>query len=91
MKKRFICSLIHNGIVGGIIYVDNKFITYKTNKMTIDRKYKNISLPIDGICLFKWNLFLVSTFYMNNGEQYKFIIFNKWRFNKYYSKVKDIL
>ena len=44
MKKSFMCSLIcHNGIVGGGLYIENNAITYKTNKLTVDRKYIHLS------------------------------------------------
>ena len=84
-------SLIcHGGILGGGIYIDEESITYKTNKLTVDKKYKNLTLPLDEICelSWKWIVFPVATMRMTNGEQYKFIIFNKGRFNKYYTEVK---
>ena len=91
MKKSFMCSLIcHNGILGGGIYIENSAITYKTNKLTIDRKYKNLVLPIDEIreLSWKWIIFPIATLLMASGEEYKFIIFNKARFNKCYTVVK---
>lgn len=92
MKKSFICSLIcRNGILGGGIYLENNTITYKTNKLTVDRKYKNLVLPLDDILelSWKWIVFPIATFRMTNGEQYKFLIFNKRRFNKYYTQFKQ--
>ena len=92
MKKSFICSLCHNGILGGGIYIDDNAVTFKTNKLTVDKKYKNLVLPLDEICelSWKWIIFPIATFRMKNGEEYKFIIFNKGRFNKYYNEVKQI-
>ena len=89
MKKSFIGSLLcHNGIVGGAIYIDDASITYKTNKLTVDKKYKTLVLPLNEICglTWKWIVFPIATVRMKSGEQYKFIIFNKKRFNKYYTK-----
>ena len=83
-------SLIcHNGIVGGEIYIDDASITYKTNKLTVDKKYKNLVLPLNEICelTWKWIVFPIATMKMTRGERYKFIIFNKSRFNKYYTEV----
>ena len=40
MKKSFMCSLCHGGIIGGGLYLDDEKITYKTNKLTVDAKYK---------------------------------------------------
>jgi hypothetical protein len=92
MKKSFLCSLIcRGGILGGGIYIDEEAITYKTNKLTVDKKYKNLVLPLDRICelTWKWIVFPVASIRMTNGEKYKFMIFNKARFNKCYSELKD--
>lgn len=90
MRKTFICSLCHNGILGGALYLDEASVTYKTNKLTVDKAYRNLVLPHDQIAEFKWKwiVFPVATFRMKSGMEYKFIIFNKRRFNKYY-RLKD--
>ena len=45
MKKSFMCSLIcHNGIVGGALYLDENSVTYKTNKLTVDRAYRKLHI-----------------------------------------------
>lgn len=90
MKKSFICSLIcNNGILGGAIYIEDTTITYKTNKLTVERKYRNLVLPKNQISELKWKWFIfpVATFTMKNGEEYQFIIFNKSRFEKWYNFV----
>lgn len=86
MKNSFICSLCHNGILGGVLYLDENSVAYKTNKLTVDKSYRNLVLPLDEIAeiAWKWVVFPVATFRMKNGVEYKFIIFNKRRFNKYY-------
>ena len=86
--KSFICSLCHNGILGGGLYLDNTSLTYKTNKLTVDKKYRNLVLPLSEIkeINWKWIIFPVATVFMKNGETYKFIIFNKRRFNKWFSE-----
>lgn len=90
MKKMFICSLCHNGILGGALYLDDVGLTYKTNKLTVDKAYRNLVLPLDEICelSWRWIIFPIATFRMTGGKEYKFIIFNKKRFNKYYTEVK---
>ena len=90
MRKAFMCSLCHNGILGGGLYIDESSITYKTNKLTVDKKYRNLVLPLCEICDLSWKriVFPVATFRMTSGELYKFIIFNKRRFCKYYDEVK---
>ena len=92
MKKSFICSLIcHNGIVGGGLYIEDNAITYKTNKLTVDRKYRILVLLLNEIRDLTWKciVFPVATFHMTSGEKYKVIIFNKRRFKKYYAEVKQ--
>ena len=92
MKKTFMCSLIcHNGIVGGALYLDENSLTYKTNKLTVDRAYRNLVLPLNQIAelTWKWIVFPVATFHMASGEKYKVMIFNKRRFQKYYAEVRQ--
>ena len=86
MRQAFMCSLCRDGILGGGLYIDNQSIIYRTQKLTVNEKYKNLVLPLNKIRKFtwKWIIFPVATFYMKNGEEYKIIIFNKWRFDKYY-------
>lgn len=90
MKKSFMCSLCHKGILGGGLYVDEHDVTYKTNKLTVDKKYRNLVLPINEIeeIDWKWIIFPVATFYISNGEKYTIIIFNKPRFIKWYSEAR---
>ena len=92
MKKYFIVSLVKNGILGGGLCLDTEAVTYKTNKLTVDKKYRNLVLPIREIKEISWKqiVFPVASFLMASGEQYKFIIFNKRRFNKYYNEVKKL-
>ena len=91
MKKSFMCSIIcRNGILGGGVYIEDSAITYKTNKLTVDKKYRNLVLPLNEISelSWKWVLFPIATLHMTSGEKYKLIIFNKKRFSKYYAEVK---
>ena len=91
MKKSFVCSLCHNGIIGGVLYLDENSLTYKTNKLTVDRAYRNLVLPLNQIAelTWKWIVFPVATFHMTSGEKYKVMIFNKRRFQKYYAEVRQ--
>ena len=54
MKKSFICSLCHNGILGGALYLEENSVTYKTNKLTVDKAYRNLVLPLDEIAELTW-------------------------------------
>ena len=86
MRKAFVCSLCHRGILGGGLYLDRESLIYRTNKLTVDRKFRNLILPLSEIqsITWKWILFPVATFRMNSGDVYKFLIFNKSRFTRYY-------
>ena len=88
MRKAFMCSLCHNGILGGGLYLEPQSITYRTQKLTVDKKYRNLVLPMNNVQELTWKhiLFPVATFHMKNGEAYRFIIFNKGRFMRYYSE-----
>ena len=86
MKKTFICSLCYMGLLGGALYLDHKSLVYKTNKLTVDKKFRNLVMPLNEIkeITWEWIVFPIATIRMTSGEHYKFIIFNKGRFNKYY-------
>ena len=90
MKRSFTCSIIcQGGIIGGWISIDDKAVTYKTNKLTVDRKYRNLVLPLEGIRELSWG-WIIATVSMANGEQYKFLIFNKKGFNECFEEVKKL-
>jgi len=86
--KIFVCSLCHNGILGGGLCLDSQVLTYKTNKLTVDKKYRNLVLPLQEIkeISWKWIVFPIATVNMKNKETYKFIIFNKKRFKKWFQE-----
>ncbi|MBR6595702.1 MAG: hypothetical protein IKK72_03900 [Oscillospiraceae bacterium] len=88
MRKAFICSLCHNGILGGGLYLDCQTVTYVCQKLTVDKKYKKLVLPLNEIkkVSWKWIIFPIAIFHMNNGEEYKILIFNKWRFEKWFQE-----
>ena len=46
--KVFVCSLCHNGILGGCLYLDSQSLTYKTNKLTVDKKIQKFSFADAG-------------------------------------------
>ena len=91
MKKSFISSLCHKGILGGALYLDENSLTFKTNKLTVDREYRNLILPLNEICAidWKWIIFPIANVKMKSGKQYRLIIFNKGRFEKHFNKAKD--
>jgi hypothetical protein len=90
MKKSFVCSLCHNGILGGALYLDDNAITFKTNKLTVSYDYRNIVLPLSEIKNVEWKriIFPIATFYMACGKKYTLLIFNKKRFVKYFNQMR---
>ena len=86
MKSYFICSLCHNGLLGGGLIVDENTITYKTGKVTIENKYRNLVLNRNNIISITWKriIFPIVTFKMKNGEDFSFMVFNKSRFMRIY-------
>lgn len=86
--KSFVCSLCHNGILGGMLYLDGSSLTYKTGKLTVDSKYRNLVLPLSNIkeISWQWMILPVATVHTRIGEDYKFIIFNKPRFEKWFKE-----
>ena len=84
MKQYYVASLCREGILGGGIVADEDGITYKTGKVTVSPKLRNLEMKYSSIRDFskKWVLcFPVFTIAMNDGEIYRFIIFSPRRFN----------
>ena len=86
--KYLVCSLCHNGVLGGTFYLDSQSLSYKTNKLTVDKKYRSLVMPLHEIRDISWKrmIFPIATIDMKNGESYKFIIFNKSRFEKWFQE-----
>ncbi len=92
MRKAFLCSLCYKGILGGGLYLEPESLTFRTNKLTVSEKLRNLVLPLKEIeeVIWKWMVFPVAMFRMKNGEVYKMIIFNKARFCKWYGEYSEI-
>ena len=90
MKKAFMCSLCHKGLIGGGLYLEPETVTFRTQKLTVDKKYRNLVLPRSEIKEITWqqSLFPIATFHMENGDNYKMMIFNKSRFCKCYQEFR---
>ena len=87
-RKSFMCSICCGGIIGGSLYLDRQGLVYKTNKLTSPNRLKNLHLNHKDVKSLTWKTFIfpIATFTLNNGEEFKFIIFNKRRFEKHYSE-----
>lgn len=78
MKKSFVVSLVKNGLLGGGLVVDDDGITYRTNKMTVPREYRNLVMRSEDIAEVTEGrlLFLPTvTIAMEDGKEYKFLVF----------------
>ncbi|MBQ9119198.1 MAG: hypothetical protein IJY09_03955 [Lachnospiraceae bacterium] len=78
MKKYFIVSLCKEGVLGGGMLLDSEKATYKTGKVTVSEKYRNLEMRyeemaemVPGHTLF-WPTVTIK---MKNSEEYKFIVF----------------
>ena len=87
MKKYFLCSLVHEGILGGGLIVEEA-VTYRTNKLTVNDEYRNLRLSRNEIVSISWKLLLfpIASFHMQNGNIYTFLIFNKYGFMRAFAK-----
>lgn len=83
MKKYFIVSLCKNGILGGGMVVDDHKVTYKTGKITVPNKFRNLEMKYEDIAGVStgWLLcFPTVTIKMKDLEMYKFIVFARKKF-----------
>ena len=84
MKQYFIASICREGILGGGIVADDEALTFKTGKVTVSPRLRNLEMKYRDIQGFtkKWVFcFPVFSISMNDGEIYKFIIFQPKRFS----------
>ena len=84
MKQYYVASLCREGILGGGIVADDEGITYKTGKVTVSPRLRNLEMKFSNIQNFskKWVLcFPVFTISLNDGENYRFIVISPKRFN----------
>lgn len=90
MKHAFMCSLCRNGILGGGLYLEKDTLTYRTRKLTVEKKFRNLVLPRNEIETIRWRriLFPIATFRMRSGEEYTFLLFNKRRFLAYWNSTQ---
>lgn len=78
MKKVFAVSLCRNGVLGGGIFADNEKIVYRTGKLTVEPRFRNLEMPLKDIVSVKSGRFLLLPaveLEMKNGERFKFIVY----------------
>ena len=85
MKKVYVASICKNGILGGGLYIDKEKITYRTGKITVPARLRNLELYLNDIkSMEKARVlgFPAVIIRMKNGENWKFIIFARQHFLK---------
>jgi hypothetical protein len=78
MKKYFVVSLIHNGILGGGIVADSEAVTYHTGKLTVPDRYRHLEMKykeMDQVTTGWLFLLPTVTIEMKNGEVFRFAVF----------------
>ena len=83
MKNTFSVSLCKNGLIGGYIVMEEEAMIYRTGKLTIPQKYRNLVMKYRDIkSLTKGKMLFLTTVsvQMKNMEEYKFLVFNEKRF-----------
>ena len=74
MKTQFMCSIIYGGVLGGGLFVDDNSITYKTGKVTVDDRIRNLKMDVADIASLTWKG-IIATITLKSGENYSFLIF----------------
>lgn len=89
VKKIFIVSLYHKGLIGGKLQINENKIVYSTNKKIIDKKYQKININKKDIIKLEYDkLFILPIVVIktNQNEIYKFIIFSIKKFKNTITK-----
>jgi len=83
MKDAFMASLFHEGVLGGAVYLQSDKVLYRTDKATVEPKYRHLEIPYIGIERLEtgWAFcFPTVTFMLKGGSSYKFMIFHRKKF-----------
>ena len=85
MKKVFSVSLCREGILGGGLFADSRKLTYRTGKLTVSPRFRNLEMPLSDIVnVSRGRMLFLPTFTlkMKNDEEFKFIVFSPNAFLK---------
>lgn len=85
MKKVFTVSLCREGILGGGIFAYPDKLVYRTGKLTVSPRLRNLEMSTEDIISAENGrlLFLPTvTIKMKNGEEFKFIVYARNSFLK---------
>ena len=88
----YAASLCRQGILGGAVCLKADRIIYKTNKVSAAPQYRRVEMKysdIDGIDKGRQFLFPTVTVKKKNGNNYKFVMFNRKQFLNRYQELKN--
>lgn len=83
MKDAFMASFFHEGILGGAIYLQRDKVRYRTDKLQLEPRYRDLEIPYNSIAEMKtgWALcFPTVTLVTKSGISYRFIVFHRRKF-----------
>ena len=91
MNTYFVCSLIYKGVLGGGLILSDDSLRYRTNKLTVDRKFRDLEMKRSDIASLEWKkgILPIASVHMKDGECYSFLIFGKRRFQRSYEETSS--
>ena len=78
MRKIYAASLCKNGLLGGGLYIDERKVTFRTGKVTVPARLRNLEMRYEDIeKITEGSLLLLPsvTIKLKNGEEWKFVVF----------------
>lgn len=93
MKKSFYASACIQGIHGGAIKLTDDAFYFVCQKITIPNDYKMLKIPYENIELISYHMFAlifpIVKIKVKTGKKYKFVIFNKRKFQRCINELND--
>ena len=80
MKRVYAASLCKNGLLGGSLYVDDEKIAFRTSKLTVPPRIRNLELHFKNVVGIRKEYILilpVTAISMKNGEEWKFFVLRR--------------
>ena len=80
MKRVYAASLCKNGLLGGSLYVDDEKIAFRTGKLTVPLRIRNLELHFKNVVGIRKERILilpVAAVSMKNGEEWKFFVLRR--------------
>ena len=80
MKRVYAASLCKNGLLGGSLYVDDEKIAFRTGKLTVPPRFRNLELHFKNVVGIRKEYILilpVTAISMKNGEEWKFFVLRR--------------